>query len=273
MMGDVLEIAAVTDAGNVRQYNEDSVAVDVELGLVALADGMGGHRAGEVASVMATDTVIAGLKASAAEFDSRNERQPLQALAKSIKRANEAIHESSRNDVRYRGMGTTLACAVFYDNHITFGHVGDSRIYRVRDGTLALLTRDDSLLRDQVDLGVITVEEARHSHNRSLVTRALGIEPQVSPHLAAETSMPGDVYVFCSDGLNDLVEDADIELIVSKLGANLPLAAQHLLQAAKDNGGFDNVSVVLARVRAPFAAAPPTLWLRLKRYVKHLLGK
>ena len=85
--------------------------------------------------------------------------------------------------------------------------------------------------------------------------------------------MPGDVYVLCSDGLNDLVEDADIELIVSKLGANLPLAAQHLLQAAKDNGGYDNVSVVLARVRAPFAAAPPTLWLRLKRYVKHLLGK
>jgi PPM family protein phosphatase len=274
MMGDVLEIAAVTDAGNVRQYNEDSVAVDVELGLVALADGMGGHRAGEVASVMATETVITGLKAAAAEFDARDrERQPLQALAKSIKRANAAIHESSRNDVRYRGMGTTLACAVFYDNHIAFGHVGDSRIYRVRDGTLALLTRDDSLLRDQVDLGVISVEEARHSHNRSLVTRALGIEPQVSPHLATETAMPGDVYVFCSDGLNDLVEDADIELIVSKLGANLRLAAQHLLQAAKDNGGFDNVSVVLARVRAPFAAAPPTLWLRLKRYVKHLLGK
>ncbi len=274
MMGDVLEIAAVTDVGNVRQYNEDSVAVDVDLGLVALADGMGGHRAGEVASVMATETVITGLRAAAPEFDPRDhERQPLQALAKSIKRANAAIHESGRHDVRYRGMGTTLACAVFYDNQVALAHVGDSRIYRVRDGTLSLLTRDDSLLRDQVDLGVISAEEARHSHNRSLVTRALGIEAEVSPHLATETSMPGDVYVLCSDGLNDLVEDADIELIVSKLAANLPLAAQHLLQAAKDNGGFDNVSVVLARVRAPFAAAPPTLWVRLQRYVKRILGK
>ena len=107
--------------------------------------------------------------------------------------------------------------------------MGDSRIYRVRDQRLTLLTRDDSLLRDQVDLGVISAAEARHSHNRSLVTRALGIEAEVSPHLADERALPGDVYVLCSDGLNDLVEDADIELIVTARGANLPLAAQHLV--------------------------------------------
>lgn len=273
MMGDFLEVAALTDVGNVRQYNEDSIAVDVDLGLVALADGMGGHRAGEVASVMATETVIAGLKAAAPAFDTQDrDCEPLHALGKSINRANEAIHDAGRADPRYRGMGTTFAGAVFHDNRVTFAHVGDSRVYRVRDGTLALLTRDDSLLRDQVDLGVISAAEARHSHNRSLVTRALGIEARVSPHLAAEPALPGDVYLLCSDGLNDLVEDSDIELIVTGLAANLPLAAHHLVQAAKDNGGFDNVSVILARVRAPFAASPPGTWQRLRRFVAGLFG-
>lgn len=274
MMGDFLEVAALTDVGNVRQYNEDSIAVDASLGLVVLADGMGGHRAGEVASVMATETVIAGLKAAASAFDAGDrECQPLDVLGKSINRANEAIHDAGRADARYRGMGTTLACAVFHDNRIAFAHVGDSRVYRVRDATLALLTRDDSLLRDQVDLGMISATEARHSHNRSLVTRALGIEARVSPHLAAEPALPGDVYLLCSDGLNDLVEDSDIELIVTSLAANLPLAAHHLVQAAKDNGGFDNVSVILARVRAPFAVSPPGPWQRLRRFVAGLFRK
>ncbi len=274
MMGDFLEVAALTDVGNVRQYNEDSIAVDADLGLVVLADGMGGHRAGEVASAMATETLIAGLRTVVPVFDALDrDRQPLHALAKSINRANEAIHDAGRADARYRGMGTTLACAVFHDNRIAFAHVGDSRVYRVREGTLALLTRDDSLLRDQVDLGMISATEARHSHNRSLVTRALGIEAQVSPHLADEAALPGDVYLFCSDGLNDLVEDADIELIVTGLSANLPLAAHHLVQAAKDNGGFDNVSVILARVRAPFAASSPGPWQRLCRFVAGLFRK
>ena len=273
-MDDFLEIAALTDVGNVRQYNEDSIAVDAALGLVALADGMGGHRAGEVASSLATNAILAAMRAAAPAFDVRDRtRQPLQCLAQSIDRANESIHGAARADARYRGMGTTLACAVFFDDSVTFAHVGDSRIYRVRDGTLSLLTRDDSLLRDQVDLGVISAEEARHSHNRSLVTRALGIEATVRAHLASEPARPDDVYLLCSDGLNDLVEDADIELIVTRLAANLPLAAFHLVQAAKDNGGLDNVSVILARVRTPFAAAPRGAWARLRRLVARLFGR
>lgn len=271
MMGDFLEVAALTDVGNVRQYNEDSIAVSVDEGIVALADGMGGHRAGEVASVMATETVMAGLKIAAEAFDARDRaRQPLHALGQSINRANQVIHEAGRADVRYRGMGTTLVAAVFHDNRIAYAHVGDSRIYRARAGTLTLLTRDDSLLRDQVDLGVISAAEARQSHNRSLVTRALGIEATVSAHLAQEPALPGDVYVLCSDGLNDLVDDADIELIVDKLAANLPLAALHLVQAAKDHGGHDNVSVILARVRAPFPAASASLWRRFRLWLARL---
>ncbi len=176
-----LEVALLTDVGNVRQYNEDSVAVDLARGILALADGMGGHRAGEVASRMATEMLLTRLTAAADAFRA-NERQhgPLLALTQSINQANKSIYEAGRVDPRYRGMGTTMAAAMFHDNRVVLGHVGDSRIYRMRNGKLELLTRDDSLLRDQVELGVISAAEARQSHNRSLVTRALGIEERVS---------------------------------------------------------------------------------------------
>jgi len=273
MAVDFLEVAALTDVGNVRQYNEDSIAVDTVHGIVALADGMGGHRAGEVASRMATDALVTGLTAAAARF-SADPRQhaPLLALGQSINRANRAIHEAGRLDVRYRGMGTTMAAAVFHDNRIAMAHVGDSRIYRVRDQRLSLLTRDDSLLRDQVELGVISAAEASQSHNRSLVTRALGIEERVSAHITDEPAVPGDVYLLCSDGLNDLVEDADIELIVASLSGNLSLAATHLVQTAKDNGGYDNVSVILAKVREPFPASGGGWMARIRAWFTRLLG-
>jgi len=273
MPHDFLEVALLTDVGNVRQYNEDSIAADPARGIVALADGMGGHRAGEVASRMATETLVAGLSAAVDSFRA-NERQhaPLLALGKSINRANKAIHEAGQLDARYRGMGTTMAVAFFHDNRVTLGHVGDSRIYRVRDKRLALLTRDDSLLRDQVELGVISAQEASQSHNRSLVTRALGIEEKVSPHLSDEPAVAGDVFLLCSDGLNDLVEDADIELIVASLAGNLRLAATHLVQAAKDNGGYDNVSVILAKVKAPFEKQPAGAWSRVRAFFARLFG-
>jgi protein phosphatase len=264
MASEFLEIALLTDVGNVRQYNEDSIAADRARGILALADGMGGHRAGEVASRMATDLLMTRL-AAATDTIRPNARQhgPLLALNQSINQANKAIYEAGRIDVRYRGMGTTLAAALFHDNRVAIGHVGDSRVYRLRNGKLSLLTRDDSLLRDQVELGMISAAEARQSHNRSLVTRALGIEERVSAHVSDEDALPGDVFLLCSDGLNDCVEDADIELIVASLAANLPLAATHLVQAAKDNGGYDNVSVILARVRSSFAAQGGAWWRRL----------
>jgi protein phosphatase len=177
-----------------------------------------------------------------------------------------------RLDVRYRGMGTTMAAAVFHDNRIAMAHVGDSRIYRVRDERISLLTRDDSLLRDQVELGVISAAEASQSHNRSLVTRALGIEARVTAHITDEPAVPGDVYLLCSDGLNDLVEDADIELIIASLSGNLSLAASHLVQTAKDNGGYDNVSVILAKVREPFPASGRGWIARIRAWFARLFG-
>jgi protein phosphatase len=254
-----IEIAALSDAGSVRQFNEDSIAADPEIGLAVLADGMGGHRAGEIASRMAAEMVFHGLQADVAEFGS-NALSPLQALDKSINRANSAIFEAARAEPGYNGMGTTLAVTLFHDNRVALGHIGDSRIYRLRDGQLGLLTRDDSLLREEIDSGWISAAEAAASHNRSLVTRALGIEPTARPHLTQDDARCGDVYLLCSDGLHDLVDEADIELIVEGLKSNLPLAAGHLVQAAKDNGGFDNVSVILARIVQSFPAASRQPW-------------
>ena len=263
MAHNFLEIAAVTDVGNVRQFNEDTIATDADLGLAILADGMGGHRAGEVASQMATQIILSGLQTRVAEFGSDAGREaPLYAVEQSINRANTAIFDAAQGQSAYQGMGTTLALALFYDNRVTLGHIGDSRIYRLRAHLLQLLTRDDSLLRDQIEVGLIAAADAGESHNRSLVTRALGIEQNVATHLREEDAAPGDVFLLCSDGLNDLVEDADIELIMSALDSNLPLAAGHLVQTAKDNGGYDNVSVILAKVLQPFPAVRRARWVR-----------
>jgi len=243
-----IEAVGLTDVGNVRQYNEDRIAIDAKSGIVALADGMGGHRAGEIASQMAADIVVAGLRVHlAGPGTAARQHSPLLAAERSIKQANRAIFEAAQADAARRGMGTTLALAAFRDDTVVLGHIGDSRIYRLRGGHLQLLTRDDSLLRDQVEVGMISAAEALSSHNRSLVTHALGAVDDVEPHMREDQALPDDLFLLCSDGLNDLVDDADIELIVSSLACNLDLAARILVQTAKDNGGYDNVSVILAR--------------------------
>ncbi len=263
MAHDFIEIAALTDVGSVRQFNEDSIATDSAIGVAVLADGMGGHRAGEVASQMATQIVMGSLQSQVAEFRSDTaQHSPIRAIEQSINRANRAVHDAARAQPMYQGMGTTLALALFYDNRVALGHVGDSRVYRLRDDVLRLLTRDDSLLQDQVELGFIAASEAGASHNRSLVTQALGIAETVSVHPREDEALPGDIYLLCSDGLNDLVEEADIKLIASSLSANLPLAASQLVQAAKDNGGYDNVSVILVRVLKPFPASSSRRWFK-----------
>src|SRR5512143_939677 len=245
-----IDAAAATDPGNVRQYNEDSIAMDPELGVVVVADGMGGHRSGEVASAMAARVVLAGLRRPRADKHS-----PLLAVEESINQANLAIWGAAQARAGQLGMGTTLALALFRNDRIVIGHIGDSRVYRLRGGKLQLMTRDDSLLRDQVDAGLISVADAGESHNRSLVTQALGVAAQVAPHVRQVDAEPGDIVLVCSDGLNDLVDDADIELILQALGANLPLAAQLLVQTAKDNGGYDNITAIVARLRKLFPAA------------------
>ena len=249
-----LVIASATDPGVVRSFNEDSIAIDNELGLLVLADGMGGYKAGDVASVMATGLIMDELKRKLGS-DRSHQRQldgkispELQEVKVAIEKANLAIYKTAQANNKYHGMGTTIVLVLFHDGRVIIAHAGDSRLYRLRQGRFELLTHDHSLLQEQVELGLISSEEAKVSHNRNLVTRALGVEQEIKVDIMEQNVMSGDIYLLCSDGLNDMVDDADIELALSELQSNLPLAANQLVQMANDNGGHDNISVLIAKV-------------------------
>lgn len=255
-----LEMAKATHTGMVRSHNEDSIATDTEIGLAVLADGMGGYNAGEVASGIATalissETREALVRQAPHEVD-RATGSPFakKLLADIIAKANTSIFQSANSQPQYAGMGTTLVVALFCNNQMTIAHIGDSRCYRQRDGKLEQVTRDHSLLQEQIDSGLLTKEAAKRSQNKNLVTRALGIEPAVEAEIHTHPAQEGDIYLICSDGLNDMVEDEDIEMTLGALGANLPLAAEQLVQMANDNGGRDNISVVLIKVKKDFPA-------------------
>ena len=246
-----LEVATATHPGMVRSHNEDSIAADAEIGLAVLADGMGGYNAGEVASGIAVELIKTEMRKSLTgkRPGDLNGQGAEQLITRHSASANAAIYHASQSQPQYSGMGTTLVVALWHEDKISVGHIGDSRLYRLRDGKLEQVTRDHSLLQEQIDSGMITREQARHSQNKNLVTRAVGIDPEVETEVHTYPVQAGDIYVLCSDGLNDMVTDEDIELTLSSLQANLPLAAQQLVQQANDNGGRDNVSVILVRVR------------------------
>lgn len=250
-----LEIASATDAGSIRTHNEDNLAADCELGLLVLADGMGGYKAGDVASSIATGLVMDYLKSMLMEKGLASEafegKSPeVMAIASTIQKTNLAIYKTAQTHAQYNGMGTTLVLMLLRYDRATVAHVGDSRLYRLRQGRLELLTQDHSLLQEQVELGLISSEDARVSHNRNLVSRALGVTEKIEADITQHTVQVDDVYLLCSDGLNDMVDDADIELALNELQVNLPLAANHLIQMAIDNGGHDNISVLIAKVQS-----------------------
>ena len=264
-----LEVATATHPGMVRSHNEDSIAADAQIGLAVLADGMGGYNAGEIASGIAVELIRTEMTKALAERDadgldgSAAERL----IEEHGARANSAIFRAAQDHPQYAGMGTTLVIALWHDNRMSVGHIGDSRLYRLRGATLEQITRDHSLLQEQIDSGMITREQARHSQNKNLVTRAVGIDPHVDTEVHTYTVQPGDVYLLCSDGLSDMVTEEDIQTTLSSLQANLPLAAQQLVQQAIDNGGRDNVSVILVRVAKEFSARTGLLG-KLKAWFK-----
>jgi len=265
-----LAFVGKTDTGRVREHNEDTIASDVDVGLLVLADGMGGYNAGEVASGMATSLIADGLQEAwnprEVERMPRDEAKALseRLIREQIARANSAIFTTSQNNPECAGMGTTLVVTLFYDNFMTVAHIGDSRLYKLRpDDVFEQVTRDHSLLQEQLDSGLITPEEAKLSQNKNLVTRALGIDPTVDPELHVYETQVGDTFLLCSDGLSDMVEDEEIRLTLITLKSNLNLTAQQLVQAANDNGGRDNISAMLIRVAEPFGV--PRGWVaRLK---------
>jgi protein phosphatase len=258
---DVLEIASATDPGMVRSHNEDSVAADAANGLVVLADGMGGYNAGEVASGMATTVIVTEMqqaltKVQPHELDPKTGKQvALHLVRDQVLKANTSIYQAAQSQPQYAGMGTTLVVCQFYDNKVLVAHLGDSRLYLMRGSEFSQVTRDHSLLQEQIDSGLITPEQAKHAQHKNLVTKALGIDPSVEPEIHEYPVKPGDIYLLCSDGLCDMVTDEDIGLAVSTFGSNLKMAVSHLVQMANDNGGRDNVSVILVRVLREYPAA------------------
>ena len=251
---DVLEVVRLTDVGRKREHNEDAVASDMEIGLVVLADGMGGYKAGEVASEIAMLTIVAELKESMFALQSWQTDMAVGMQAESrliydaVAKANASIYSVSQSQPQCAGMGTTLVMGLFTNDKLLVGHIGDSRMYRLRGEEFVQMTEDHSLLQEQIKSGLMTPEQAKLSANKNLVTRALGIDPEVELELHEYEVEVGDIYLLCSDGLSDLVEDEDIHLTLTTLSVNLELAANQLIQMANDNGGKDNISVILARV-------------------------
>jgi len=256
----ILDVASLSHPGMVRSHNEDSVFVDGEAGIAVLADGMGGYNAGEVASGIAVKTVLNLIREQVEREDltvldkDTGMTRPSIILRDAITRANKIIYQTARSQPQCEGMGTTIVAALFFDNRVSIAHVGDSRMYRLRSDRFEQVTMDHSLLQELVDRGFYSAEEAQRAANKNYVTRALGVEPNVEVELQEAVVQKGDVYVLCSDGLSDMVEDDDIHLTISTFSANLDTVAKQLIQLANDNGGRDNVSAVMAQVIDAFPA-------------------
>jgi protein phosphatase len=255
-----IRFSEITDTGKVRDHNEDAIATQPDIGLMVLADGMGGYNAGEVASGIAVKTVF-DLVYEATNREDRAEVEPTSGLMRqtivlrdAISRANKIIYQTAQSQPQCEGMGTTIVACLFYDDRVSVAHVGDSRAYRLRADQFQQLTLDHSLLQELVDRGFYSPEEAQRSTNRNYVTRALGVEPAVEVEVQEYDVEREDVYLLCSDGLPDMVEDEDIHLTISTFSDSLDVVGQQLVQLTNDHGGRDNVSIMLARVLEAFPA-------------------
>lgn len=257
-LSDSIEIACRTDTGQKRDHNEDAVGFDNSLGLVVLADGMGGYQAGEVASALAVEKILGEIREKYAaailqEVDVFSGMSPVCGLIENaILEANRVIYTAAQESPQYRGMGTTIVVVMMHENMVSIGHVGDSRLYRLRDKKLELITEDHSLVRELVRKGYYTEAEAREATNKNVVTRALGVDAEVEPEVQEDMALLEDIYLLCSDGLNDMIEDREIEDILLRYGADLEQTADQLIQLANEMGGKDNISAILLRPVKPF---------------------
>jgi len=254
-------MASQTDTGLVRDHNEDVVLIDDRIGLALLADGMGGYNAGEIAARMAVDIIAEGV---AQAFDAQRSGETLDKidpatglsqagliLRSQILRANEAIFESALNNPEYEGMGTTVVAVLLTGRRLVVAHVGDSRCYRLRRGVLVALTRDHSLLQEQIDCGEWKEESARNFPHKNLVTRALGAERYAQVDLAEHFTEAGDLYLLCSDGLTDMLDSSQIVRVLLEKTDDLARKTVLLIRAANEQGGRDNISVALIDVSDP----------------------
>jgi protein phosphatase len=244
-----------THVGRVRTNNEDTFSVDREMGLVLVADGMGGHASGEVASRMAVEIIHETYQRSLRSKDEPllGKHDPHVSMAanhllSSIRLANRAIYELGEKQPQYRGMGTTLVGLLMQEDHLLQFHVGDSRIYRFRDGAIEQVTEDHSLVVQQRKLGLLTEEEARVSKAKNVITRAIGVLKDVEVDLCPQPWVERDTYLLCSDGLSDHVSVQEMQETLVNGTDELGACGEALIALALDKGGHDNVTVVLVRL-------------------------
>jgi protein phosphatase len=250
-----VRFAGATDVGRKREHNEDAVYLPNGTRLAIVADGMGGHAAGDVASQLAVDTIVE-------HFVKTDSAQPMtwpykiehgivgdiDRMVIGIMLANARIFEKAQTDQSCKGMGTTVVALYFLDDTAIIGHVGDSRVYRYRGGELTQLTEDHSLINDYVKMKRMTAEEAEQSPIKNVVVRALGMKETVKVDIITEQPRIGDCYLMCSDGLSAMLPDDQIEHIVRGAAADIDNATEKLISGANEEGGIDNVTVVLARI-------------------------
>jgi len=246
----IIETVYCTDTGRIRKHNEDCIAGDEKLGLAILADGMGGYQAGEIASEIAVSTIMSYMKAPAKYHVERQTNHRYHSstvqLEQAVLKANQVIFAASEKNSAYQGMGTTVVATLFHNNCVSIAHVGDSRLYRIRKNDFQQITKDHSVLQELIDCGFYTSEQARHSPNRNLVTRALGVANEVNVEIQEQAVLSQDIYLLCSDGLNDMLDDNQIHSII-QTSNTLEQAAKLLVIAANSKGGNDNISLILIR--------------------------
>ena len=248
-----VEIVGKTDVGKVRKRNEDSMGMLPELGLIVVADGMGGHKSGEVASSLAIETILTfakkmlgGSQQIVPEGDAGVSPRSRQ-LSHFLTSANTIIWEKSRAFPKDHGMGTTVVAALVDGNTITVAHVGDSRLYVYRKGALERLTEDHSLVMDQVKHGLISEEEAEKSNLQNILTRALGTEENVKVDVQDHPIFPGDQFLLCSDGLTKMVTDKEMAEVLGR-GLSPEKVVDTFIEMALEGGGVDNTTVGIVRV-------------------------
>jgi len=252
-----IRFAGKTDVGKVRAHNEDNLLVPSEMPLVVVSDGMGGHACGEVASQIAVETIDRYYKDTAEDAPATwplrlpSVHLERERMVTAIKLANARIHQTGQDDPSKKGMGCTVDAVFFAQGRIVIGHVGDSRVYRVRDARIEPLTDDHSLLNDYRRMKEMTRQEVANFPHKNVVVRALGLSAQVAVDTRVEDFQRGDLFLLCSDGLSGMLRDDQLLALVQQHERSLDAMASALVRAANDEGGDDNITVALARIESP----------------------
>ncbi|MBJ7449730.1 MAG: Stp1/IreP family PP2C-type Ser/Thr phosphatase [Parachlamydiales bacterium] len=243
----ILESYGLTDVGCVRKSNEDAWGQTNDSRFFSLADGMGGRKAGDIAAKQTISTVCSCIEKDKEMVEKVSLPFVCDCLNKAIQRANRTVYNMSKSNEQFLGMGCTICCLYFHKDHLIYGHVGDSRIYLLRNQQLKLLTQDDSLIAELLEVGVVSEEEAKTFPLRHVLTKCIGTSPLVDPTVNALTFQADDLFILCSDGLTNALSHEIIEKFLNQ-NYSLEQIANNLVEAAKQRGGYDNITVILLRV-------------------------